>query len=174
MQYNPEWLVKDFKQAPWACPDTSTYLTCSFVYHIQKIKEFILGFLPGTTLPPTLQSSVKVDIVSPSQHKQDTLSVSSVLSAVSAAGHEDEEGTGQKTGWEFLKRNSVLDIYEKTRLSQGRTKLVPTLQATQTPTLMARLPLSRDAVGMVVATQTITSYPALFFLPQGLKTQRKT
>lgn len=54
LQYNPEWLVKDFKQAPWACPETSTYLTCSFVHRIQKIKEFILGFLPGTTLPLTL------------------------------------------------------------------------------------------------------------------------
>lgn len=80
----------------------------------KKLKNFILGFLPGTTLPPTLQSSVKVDIMSPSQHKQDNLSVSSVLSAVSAVGHEDVEGTGQKTGWEFLKCNSVLNFYEKT------------------------------------------------------------
>lgn len=49
--------------------------------------------------------------MSPSQHKQDTLSVSAVLSAVSAAGHANVERTGQKMGWEFLKFNCVLDIY---------------------------------------------------------------
>lgn len=41
-------------------------------------------------------------------------------------------------------------------------KLIPTLQAqaTQTPTLMARPPLSRDAVGTVAAARVSASYPA--------------
>lgn len=116
--------------------------------------------------------------MSPSQHKQDTLSVSAVLSAVSAAGHEDVEVTSQKNGWESFKFYYVLDAYIKTdcpRAGQRRKPHWDPYSETHPNSLPVSLSVRpQRCCGTVAAARAITGYPALSLLPQGLKTQRKS
>ena len=56
--------------------------------HASCVEEFILGFLPVTTLPVMLWCCVNMDMESHSQYKQDTLSVPVVLGAVLAVGYD--------------------------------------------------------------------------------------
>lgn len=72
-----------------------------YVMYKKKLKNLFWAFCQ---LQNCLQycSALKMDIMPRSQHKQDTLSVPAVLGAISATGHEDVKGTGQKISWESL------------------------------------------------------------------------